>query len=73
MTKLNKKQTKLKHNGIKYRAVQDTGSYGSAGCAFQFTPCPAIPKGEDGTCAYCTANNRDDGRSIIWVKKEQAE
>ena len=73
MTKLNKKQTKLKHNGIKYRAVQDTGSYGCTGCAFQFTPCPAIPKGEDGTCAYCTPNNREDQQSIIWVKKEQAE
>lgn len=72
MTKLNKKQTKLKHNGIKYRAVQDNGS-GCTGCAFKFTPCPSIPKGEDALLAYCTSNNRDDRRNIIWVKKEQAE
>lgn len=72
MTKLNKKQTKLKHNGIKYRAVQDNGK-GCSGCAFQFTPCPDIPKGSFGTCAFCTSNNRDDQQGIIWVKKEQAE
>lgn len=71
MTKLNKKQTKLKHNGIKYRAVQDNGS-GCSGCAFKFTPCPATPKVECSTLC-CTPNNREDRQSIIWVKKEQAE
>lgn len=72
MIKLNKKQTKLKHNGFKYRAVQDNGN-GCSGCAFQFTPCPSIPKGEDATCAYCAFTHRKDRQSIIWVKKEQAE
>ena len=74
MTKLNKKQTKLKHNGIKYRAVPDNGS-GCTGCAFKFTPCPcpAIHKGEDVGHAYCISSNREDRQNIIWVKKEQAE
>ena len=73
MTKLNKKQTKLKHNGIKYRAVQADSIFSCTGCAFQSTPCPVIPRGEDDTCAYCTSNNREDRRDIVWVKKEQAE
>lgn len=73
MTKLNKKQTKLKHDGIKYRAVPDNGG-GCTGCEFQFKLCPAIPiSGEDSTSAHCRPNSRKDKEGIIWVKKEQAE
>ena len=61
-----RRQRKIVVNGVKYKAKPQDGCNG---CAFgAVTGCACLPVDPHGD-ALCASRYRDDGVSIIWIKK----